>query len=70
MCAMTAKPADMFVVTRLNTAVHFPTPRCEGAADRAYVTYVDMSFIFFVHRVLDLTKDMYMLNVLKKTEDS
>ena len=24
----------------------------------------------FVHRVLDLTKDMYMLNVLKKTEDS
>ena len=45
MCAMTAKPADMFVVTRLNTAVHFPTRRCEGAADRAYVAYVDMTSI-------------------------
>ena len=66
MCAMTAKPADMFVATCLNTApVHLgATPRCaEGAADSVYYHVVCRVY-------LDLTKDMYMLNVLKKTEDS
>ena len=73
-CAMTAKPADMFVVTRLNTAVHFPTPGSEGAADRAYVDMTSICLLYSSFIVFwiwhDLTKDMYMLNVLKKTEDS